>query len=405
MNKGLLSGLKAVEYSQFISGPYCGKLLADLGAEVIKIEEPGLGDMARSWGPFPQDVPHPEKSGLFLLLNTNKLGVTLNLTTAMGLKIFKELVKKVDILVESNSSREMKQLGIDYESLHKLNPGLVVTSITPFGQTGPYHDYKGCGLITYSTSGQAYANPAEGVDNVEQKPPLKAPVHVDEFLTGLSGAVSTMSAVIARKTSGQGQHVDLSQQEALVSEMRSDLAAYARGEYPLTRQKGKKWHWAQTYRCKNGQIALGALSDVFWPRLTKIMGDPDWTKEEWCVDVPARTKNMGKVTQKIAEWMSEHTTEEVNQAAIAVRLPCSPVRTVKELVNDEQLATRDFFVEIDHPETGKLKYPGAPYKLSATPWVVRRPAPLLGEHNEQVYCQMLGYTRQDLVKMRQAGVI
>lgn len=405
MNKGPLSGLKVVEYSQFISGPYCGKLIADLGAEVIKIEAPGLGDKARSWGPFPQDMPHTEKSGLFLFLNTNKLGVTLNLRTALGVKLFKELVKQVDILVESNPPQEMKRLGLDYESLHKLNPRLVMTSITPFGQTGPYRDYRGSALITYNVSGQAYANPAEGVDNTEQKPPLKAPVHVDDFLTGLSGSVSTMSAVIARKTSGLGQHVDLSQQEALISEMRSDLAAYARGDYPLTRQMGKKWHWAQTYPCKNGQIALGALSDLFWPRLTKIMGDPDWTKEEWCQDTPTRSKNMEKVAKKIEAWMMEHTTEEITQAAIATRLPCSAVRTVKDLVNDEQLAERDLFVEIDHPEAGKLKYPGAPYKLSGNPWAVRRPAPLLGEHNEQVYCQMLGYTRQDLVKMRQAGVI
>ncbi len=136
-----------------------------------------------------------------------------------------------------------------------------------------------------------------------------------------------------------------------------------------------------------------------------MMDNPDWTKEEWCQDRIARVENSDKVTQMMIEWTKEHTAEEIYHAAIVARIPCSPVRTMKELVNDEQLAVRDFFVEIAHPEAGTLKYPGAPYKLSATPWTVKRPAPLLGEHNEQVYCQVLGYTRQDLVKMRQAGVI
>ena len=162
MDREALSGLKVLEYGEFICAPYCGKLLADLGAEVIKVEPPGLGDKARHWGPFPQDLPHPEKSGLFLYLNTNKLGVTLNLESAAGIKIFTELVKQVDVLVENNPPKEMEWLGLDYESLHQINPRLVVTSITPFGQTGPYHDYKGCDLISFHMSGEAYVNPAGG---------------------------------------------------------------------------------------------------------------------------------------------------------------------------------------------------------------------------------------------------
>jgi CoA:oxalate CoA-transferase len=412
MNKEALSGLKVVEYSQFVSGPYCGKLLADLGAEVIKVEEPGLGDKARSWGPFPKDTPHPEKSGLFLFLNTNKLGVTLNLRTAMGVKIFRELAKRVDVVVASNPPQEMKRLGLDYESLHKINPGLVMTSITPFGQTGPYRDYKGCDLITFNMSGEAYINPAEGVDDIEQKPPLKGPMHAGDFATGLTGAIGTISAVIARMTSGLGQQVDLSQQEALASTVRTELFSYLYEGIPPSREKskiGRRGAMTTLFRCKDGHIMISAIGGggafSFWPALVGMMGNPGWTKEEWCQDDVKRRENLEKINQKIAEWMGEHTIVEISEAVIATRIPYSPVRTVRDLVSDEQLAARDFFVEIDHPYTGKLKYPGAPYKLSATPWIVKRPAPLLGEHNEQIYCQMLGYTRQDLVKMRQAGVV
>ena len=402
---GALSNLKVVEYSQFTSGPYCAKLLADLGAEVIKIEPPGLGDKARNWGPFPQDIPHLEKSGLFLWLNNNKLGVTLNLNSTAGVKIFQELIRQVDILVEANPHKEMERLGLDYENLHQLNPRLVVTSITPFGHTGPYRHFKGCDLVNFNMSGGAYMNPADGVDNLEQNPPLKAPLHFADFTTGLTAAISTMSAVIARKKSGLGQHIELSQQEALAATVRSELMGYTYEGILPGRGKGEKKSGAQLYPCKNGYVMIHALSNAFWPGLVKMMDNPEWTKEEWCKDYVKRSQNFEKVTEMITEWTRVHTTEEINQAAIATRIPSSPVRTVKDLLTDEQLTARDFFVEIDHPVMGKLKCLGAPYKLSATPWTIKRPAPLLGEHNEQVYCQRLGYSRQDLVKLRQAGVV
>ena len=278
---GALSNLTVIEYSQFASGPYCGKLLADLGANVIKIETPGIGDKARSWGPFPQDLPHPEKSGLFLYLNTNKQSVTLNLETAMGAKIYTELAKRVDIIIVSNSPKELKRLGLDYESLHKSNPGLVMTSITPFGQSGPYQDYKGCDLVNFNISGMASHNPAEGVDNIDQKPPLKAPIHVPDLMTGLTAAICTVSAVISRKKSGLGQHIDLSQQEALACLGRTELAAFSyKGTQP-TRKKGKKRSGAMMYPCKDGYIVMSATEGAFWPGLLDMLGNPEWVKEEW----------------------------------------------------------------------------------------------------------------------------
>jgi len=403
MNQQALSGLKVVEYSEFVSGPYCGRLLAGLGAEVIKVEKPGLGDKARSWGPFPQDLPQPEKSGLFLYLNMNKLGVTLNVKSAAGAKLFRELVKWADILVENNSPKEMARLGLNYDSLSKLNPSLVMTSITPFGQTGPYRNFKGSDLINSHISGEAFGNPAEGVDNVEQDAPLKTPMHTGDFMTGLSAAVCTMSAVFTRQANGSGQHIDLSQQEALASVGRQELAFYLCEGTPHTRQKGRKRRGGILYACKDGYVCIWA--GPFFNALVKMIGSPDWADTELFRDPALRTQYMEEFNRLVESWAMEHTTEEINQAAITNGVPCSPVRTVEELVNDEQLEFRDFFVEFDHPVAGKLKYPGAPYKLSATPWTVERPAPLLGEHNEKVYCQMLDYSRPDLVRMRQAGII
>jgi crotonobetainyl-CoA:carnitine CoA-transferase CaiB-like acyl-CoA transferase len=400
-----LSGLKVIEYSGFISGPYCGKLLADLGAKVIKIEPPGLGDKARSWGPFPQDIPHPEKSGLFLHLNTNKLGVTLNLRSQAGLNIFRELVKLVDIIVENNTPQEMKEIGLDYENLQKINPAAVVTSITPFGQTRPYRAYKSCDLINNHMSGEAYTNPESGADDIEQQPPLNPPGHASDYYAGLIAAINTMSAVIARQVTGLGQHVDLSQQEAIAYILCHEFDNYFDSGVSFYRETSRKSFLTSEYACKNGYIMISTFTDAFWASLVNMMGNPDWTKSEAFRTAGSRRKHLGIIKPKVKDWMGEHTIEEINQLAKANRAACVPIQTVKEAVNSELLAARGYFVEVDHKEAGKIKFPGAPYKFSETPWKVKRPAPLLGEHNNEVYCQMLGYAREELVKMKQAGVI
>ncbi|OGO31807.1 MAG: hypothetical protein A2Z29_08380 [Chloroflexi bacterium RBG_16_56_11] len=400
---GALNGLKVLEFGEFVSGPYCGKLLADLGAEVIKVEKPGLGDRGRSWGPFPGDIPHAEKSGLFLFLNTNKSGITLNLESALGLKIFHRLAAWADVLIEDRLPRESVRLGIDYRRLKKLNPALIVTSITPFGQTGPYKNYKGNDLVSSHTSSEAFGNPAEGVDDIERYSPLKGPMHAADFMTGLSAAVSTMSAVVSRGGNGSGRHIDISAQESLASVVRQELAfCLCEGLCP-TRQKGRKRRGGILYPCRDGYVCIWA--GPHWQKLVAMMGNPDWAKAEIFQNPATRAEHMDDFNMLVELWTREHTTAEIDRAGISFDVPLSPVRTVKELVADAQLEYRDFFVEIDHPVAGKLKYPGAPYKLSATPWEIQIPAPLLGEHNEKIYCGMLGYSRPDLVRMRQAGIV
>ena len=403
MKTRALEDLKVLEFSELISGPYCSKMMADLGAYVIKIEKPGLGDHARRWGPFPEDIPHAEKSGLFLFLNTNKLGITLNVETERGRKIFRRLIDWADVLIENNQRREMMKLGFDYQSLRKLNPSLIMTSITPFGQTGPYKDYKGSDLINSHTSSEAFGNPAEGVDNMERYSPLRGPLHAADFMTGLTAAVCTMSALVSKQRSQSGRHIDVSAQEALASVTRQELAfCLCEGLYP-TRQMGRKRVGGFLYPCKDGYVCIWI--GPHWQKLVTMMGSPDWTQTELFQNPATRAEHQEDCNRLIELWTREYTMAEIDSLGNIHDLPLSPVRTVKELVTDEQLAYRDFFVEIDHPLAGRFKYPGAPYKLSATPWEIKRRAPLLGEHNEEVYCQVLGYNRQDLVRMRQAAII
>ena len=402
---GALSSLKVVEWSEFISGPYCGKLLADLGAEVIKVEKPGCGDKTRSYGPFPQDMPHQEKSGMFLYLNTNKLGVSLNVRSITGAEIFKELLKESDILIENHSPHEVEELGFNYETLKKLNPRLVMASITPFGQTGPYRDYKACDLTSFHASGLAYLNPPE-VDDIEQEPPLRGPAHQGDLAAGLNAAIATMSAIFACRTTGLGQHVDLSEQEALASMIRRNLVGVTYEGLTMTRVKGSQSRGGSVMgHCKDGYFFMLCNTDKFWANWVEVMDNPDWAASELFQTTISRRENWDAAKIMIEEWAKEQTVDEIVRAAQAKRVPCMPVNTVRESANSELLADRNYFIEVHHKEAGKLTYPGAPYKLSKTPWHVKRPAPLLGEHNEEVFCRRLGYARQDLVVMRAEGVV
>jgi len=403
LSRQILSGIKILEFSDFVSGPYCGKLLSNMGAEVMKVEKPGLGDKARSWGPFPHDLPHLEKSGLFLFLNTNKNGITLDLETAAGKKIFNQLLNWADVLIEDHPPKELSRLGLSFNKLHKQYPSLIVTSITAFGQTGPFKDFKGCDLIACHSGGEAFGNPDEGVCDPDKLPPLKVAYHAADMMAGTTAAVCTLGGIISRQKNGKGMHIDLSQQEAIASTGRQQLAYYAVQGLVPSREWGRKKFGGFLYRCKNGYIVMWI--GPHYNRVMKMMGDPEWSKEELFANPLLRNDYIVELNQLITVWTMEHTIEEINSMAVEHGVPCSMVRPVNNLVNDEQLASRDFWQEIDHPVAGKIKYPGQPFKTNINQGKIERPAPLLGEHNENIFCGLLGYSRQDLMKMRQAGVI
>ena len=416
MDTRALSDLKVVEYADLISGPFCTKFMAVLGAEVIKIEAPGHGDSARRCGPFLNDIPHPERSGLFLYLNTNKLGLTLNLKAESGVRIFKELVKTADLLVENRPVSAMKTLGLDYETLSRINPGLVVTSISPFGRVGPYSRYKGDDLICCQMSGVSYHSPMEGVENPGEIPPLKFGGRQSDFIAGNTAAVAAMFALTARLANGEGQHVDVSQQESLASFLRHQVPCYSfdpDGVY-------LDWYGSREARvrgiaylpCKDGYIINGCREEYQWKALLELAIGPDWEQHEALKSVFGEGFDLSTfldqfVTIKpfILEWTMAYTKDEITELAQGKGIPIVPANTVEDVARSAQFAERGFFTDLDHPVAGKIRYPGAPYTLSETPWQLDRPAPLLGQHNEEILYGRLGYSKEDLVRLYQSGTI
>jgi len=403
MTETALAGLKVLEYAQLVSGPYCTKLLADLGAEAIKIEPPAGGDEARRRGPFLKDVPHPERSGLFFYLNTNKLGITLNLNATTGRKIFKELVKETDVLVEDNPPKVMKELGLDYESLMDINPRLIMTSITPFGQTGPYRDYKAYHLNIYHGSGLAKILADVLQDEVKQ--PLKGAGFLGEYDSGVNAAMATMAALYSRLFTGMGQHIDISKQESLIALERVEIGMYGNEGVSMMSTVTIQGMLGGLQRCKDGYVVLTIPMPHQWQALIELMGNPDWAQDERLTDEFFRAQHAQELNNFIAEWLSNYTKDEIFHRAQALSCPIGAVTTPEDLLASEQLKAREFFAEVDHPEMGKVKCPTAPYRYSKTPWRVERPAPLLGEHNEEIFRKRLGYQKEDLVRMRGAGII
>ncbi|MCX5998913.1 MAG: CoA transferase [Chloroflexi bacterium] len=402
-----MDGLKVLEWAGFIAGPYCGKLLADLGAEVIKVEKPGTGDEARQRGPFPDNIPHPEKSGLFLYLNANKFGITLDPETATGRKLLKQLVKNADVLIEDHPPAEMKRLGLDYAKLRKVNPALIMVSITAFGQTGPYKNYKGYAINSSALGGQSVCAGAPG------REPLTPPLCLGHYQSGASGATAAMGAIFARESSGKGQHVDISEAQVWATLHTGNQ------ESSFIMHGMKRMRWGHRtpgvypytiLPCKDGYMSMIAIQGYQWKRFLEMMGDgrvPEWyTSEPRFQDRrEISLKYADEMDGRLAPWLMSRTKSEIYRQCLDNRVPFAPVRNMAEVVNDEHLKVREYFVNVDHPVAGQFKYPGAFGKFSETPWSIERPAPLLGEHNEVIYCRRLGYTRDKLAELRTGGVI
>ncbi len=396
-----LSDVRVLDLTWHIAGPACTKFFADYGADVIKVERPDGGDPARSLGPFFGDDPHPEKSGLFLFLNTNKRGVTLNLKTHTGRKILKELVRGVDILVENFSPRIMPGLGLGYATLEEINPGLVMTSISNFGQTGPYRDFKASELIIYGMGGSMCST---GVGDCE---PVKKGMNVLQHQGGTMAAAATMIAFFGARAQGTGQHVDVSLMETqmgAIDRRMSELLAY---EYnaeltPRMDIAGLLQYPYGIFPCADGYVDV-AGGFMFLNRIEKVLQIPLMETYGGInqFDVSHREEFLGTIW---FPWVLERSRKEVVEACQAQRVMSAPINTTEDLLNDPAFQERGFWAEADHPVVGKLTYPGRPALCSELRWEIRRPAPLLGQHNEEVYSS-LGYSKEDLVKLREGGII
>jgi CoA:oxalate CoA-transferase len=403
MMKRLFEGLSVIEYGELISAPYCTKLMAGLGAEVIKIENTGGGDKARINGPFPRDIAHPEKSGLFLSLNTNKMGITLNLNKKKGTEIFKRLIETTDVLVENNDPGYMNKLGLGYDLLKTINPRMVMVSITPFGQTGPYRDYKAYHINSCGVGGMSV-----GIGDPKREP-LTMPLSQGGYQSGSSAATAIMAALLARRKTGKGQYIDIAEVEvwATTHAGQNVLTFPFRGVNGIRRGiHGGRTYPNEIFSCKNGYVCLITPQLEQWKRLIEVLGSPEWAKNPKYRDRKSiAEQNPDEVNALIIPWMMKHTKEEILKICQDNRVPCVPVYDVSEVINNPQVKALDFFVELNHPQAGTLKYAKGPCAFEKTDWEWKTAAPLLGEHNEQVFCDRLGYSRKELASMRKSGVI
>ncbi|UCG83202.1 MAG: CoA transferase [Dehalococcoidia bacterium] len=401
MSEQVLSDVKVLDLTWYIAGPYCTKLLADYGAEVIKVEKPGEGDPARRKGPFFQDDPHPEKSGLFLYLNTNKRSITLNLKSETGKKILKDLIGEADILVESLSPRVMPALGLDYEALEKINPQLVMTSISNFGQTGPYRDFKASEVVLYAMGGNMCST---GLGDQE---PIKKGGNLVQYGGGTMAAVATMIALFNAETQGVGNHVDISLMEIQMGSIErrmSELLAYQYNNELTPRMDvaGLMQYPFGLFPCKDGYVDVAA--GFLWiDRLEKVLEMPLMERYGGTnqFDLERREEFFSQVWYP---WAMERTKKEIVEACQKGHVLSAAVNTTEDLLQEEQLRERGFWVDIDHPVVGTLTYPGSAIRSEDIRWEMKKPAPLLGQHNEEVYGH-LGYTKEDMVKLREMGII
>jgi len=397
-----LSDVRVLDLTHYIAGPYCTRVLADYGADVIKVERPGCGDVTRRMGPFLGDDFHPEKSGFFLHLNTNKKGITLNLKTESGIAIFKELLKQADILVESFAPRVMPSLGLDYETLAGINPKLVMTSISNFGQTGPYRDYRATELTLFAMGPHMYGEGSPG------REPLKYPGHKAQYLAGSHAATAALGAFFGSSATGEGQQVDVSIMECLSAPpegagtlMNSAFSGINQQRIGHRREGFYPWG---VYPVKDGYILIYGIIPAFWPRILKWMGREDLLTDERFSTLFAKIMHHADFDTILLPWLLERTRTEAVETAQAQRIPVTPVYTIDEVVGDAQYNARDFFQEVEHPVMGKVRCPGVPFRMPEAPTKPQRAAPLLGEHNREIYGR-LGYKEGDLVKLRERGII
>ena len=397
-------------------GYLCGKILADLGADVIKVERPG-GDPSRKIGPFYHDIPDPEKSLSWFAYNANKRSITLNIETTDGKSIFERLVRKTDTIIESFTPGYLDGLGLGYSALSKINPQIIMTSITPFGQSGPYRDFRAPDIVVMAMGGVMY------VCGDPDRPPIRLSVDQAYYHAAADAAVGSTMALYHKEMSGEGQHVDVSAQESVMLAILESIP-YWDISHVIRKRMGSVWASTSgdvitphTWPCKDGFMLFDILGGKVGASFNQAL--VDWAVEEGMRDESLQNMNWevfdyATATQEehdhIANFFRRffltHTKEELFRGAIERRIILYPVTDAKDIAQDEQLKARNFWEFVHHPELeDTITYPGDFMKSSETSLGIRLRPPLIGEHNEEIYKQMLNLSGEELLILKQNGVI
>ena len=401
--EGALGVLTVLDLSEGIAGAFATKLLADYGARVIKVERPGTGDPTRRHGPFPDGIPHPERSALFLYLNTNKLSLTLDYTTRTGAVILKRLLEDCDAIVEDHPTRRRDDLGVGPDEIIRLLPRMVITRVSAYGATGPYAGRPATNLTSYASGGQM------AMCGDPDREPLLAGGYQADYQLGLHAYAATLGAIWHAAQTEHGQVVDVGAMEAMATTLELALSNYLYRQRPgaetgpespftsAVRRGNAQSAAIGLYPAADGHVGVHAMGRQM-PALLALIGVDDASLGQ------DRLRRNDELTARMYAWAADMPKHEAYRLAGEHRAPLAFVHDMKDLVESEHLRVRRAIREVEHPEAGVLSYPRGPFEIDGAPWLEGR-APLLGEHNQEVLCEMVGLEKADLGVLRGAGII
>ena len=395
---GAIEGIRILDFTRMYGGPMGTMILAELGAEVIKVEVPGGGDAIRTTPPLTEG----QESYRFISLNRGKQGITLNLDSEEGRRICKELVKRCDVLVENFTPGVMESYGLGYEELKRHNPRLIFASISGFGHTGPYRSQVAFDTIIQAMGGLI------SINGHPDTPPTKVGPAIADFLGGIFAAVAILAALQYRAKTNQGQFIDVSMQDCIwyITAIQF-LPGYllTGNEPPRLGNRQIEVTPFNIYQAKDGYIVIGVVTVGQWHRLLDVIGRQDLKDVPEYASQVSRINHVEKVDAIVEEWTKQRTVDEIIKQLRAADLACSPVPTFGQVANDPQLASRNMQVDVEQLISGKLRVPGSVFKMSKTPGDPTEPAPFLGQHNADVYSELLGYDQKTIARLQQEGVI
>ena len=397
LSKGALAGIRVLDLSRILAGPYCTMLLGDLGAEVIKVEQPGTGDGSRQWGP-----PWVgEESAYFLSINRNKKSLTLNLKHPEGLSIVKQLVARADILVENFLPGTMQELGLGYEQIAEQHPGLIYCSISGYGQNGPYRDRPGFDFMIQAQGGiMSITGPEEG-------PPYKVGVAIVDITAGMYANSAILAALHHRTRTGRGQYIDVALLDAQIGWLVNVAHNYFATGAPPQRYGNAHPNIVpyEVFATQDGYLALAVGTDAQYQRFCEVTQCPELWEDARFQSNAGRVKYREILVPQLQRLFQDRTTAEWLDLLVSNRIPAGAINDVPSLFSDPQVAAREMVREIEHPILGKVKQLGPVAKLSETPASLRSAPPLLGENTEQILSQELGYSKAAIAQLRVDGAI
>ncbi|MCT4633183.1 MAG: CoA transferase [Firmicutes bacterium] len=391
-----LEGIKVLDLTRVLAGPYATMILADMGADVIKVEMPGKGDDSRHFGPYIGD-----ESAYFMSINRNKKSMTLNLKEQKGKDILKELVKQVDVIVENYRPGTMEKLGLGYDVLKEINPKIIYAASSGFGHTGPYSKRPAYDGVVQAMGGIMSITGQKG-----GKPTRVGP-SVGDITAGLFTAIGILAALQTRNTQGVGQKVDVAMLDCQVAILENAIARYVvSGDVPAPAgNRHSSIVPFEPFETANGEIMIAAGNDNLYKKYCAAMGRPELAEDERFVTNPLRSDNYAELRPILGEAMKAKTTEEWQTIMDDAGVPNGPINTVDKVISNEQVNAREMIQEVEHPIAGKLKMPGVPIKMSETPGSIRTHAPLLGQHTNEVLSSMLGLSEEEIKELKDTKVL